>query len=368
MDLLDDATKVEKRLIAKATVANIPISASFELTPCCNLGCDMCFIRMTMDEIKACGGLKNLDFWLSLANELKKMGTLFILLTGGEPLLYPYFKELYKELKNMGFILTINTNGTCIDENIVQIFKERPPRRINVTLYGASSETYEKLCHRAGGFNQCMDGLMLLKKCGIDTKLNITVVNDNVDDFEKILVIGDKLGVPIEVNSYMFPCSRTIRSHTCAFDARLSAEKGGYIEALSLKHRKGKYFYETISALLSEIKMAKPSNNPVELSCRAGRSSVWINWQGIMTPCVMMEYPAANLNSLPTQKAWTEIVKMSSLLSSHEDCYGCTLRDFCQVCYASAYLEKLHYGTLNYICRFTKSELQTLYTLINEKK
>lgn len=367
MDLLDDATKVEKRIIAKATAAHIPITASFELTPCCNLQCDMCFIHMKKDEVKASGGLRNIDFWLSLAKELKEMGTLFILLTGGEPLIYPQFKELYQELKQMGFILTINTNGTCINEKIVQLFQESLPRRVNVTLYGASRETYEKLCHRAEGFDQCMHGLTLLTKNGIDTKLNISIVKENLDDFEKILGIGDQLGIPSEVNSYMFPCSRSVRNRIDVPDSRLNAEDGGRIEALSLRHKKGDSFYDTIPASLYELEQAKPCNNPVGLSCRAGSSSVWITWQGIMTPCVMMEYPAIHLDHLSAREAWAEIGRMSRLVPQHEDCRGCTLREICQVCYASASLEKQHYGTVNYLCRFTRSELETLKTLVNEK-
>lgn len=367
MDFLDDATKVEKRLVAKATAAHIPITASFELTPCCNLQCDMCFIRMKMDEVKAAGGLRSIDFWLRLAKELKDMGTLFILLTGGEPLLYPYFKELYQELKKMGFILTINTNATCIDEKMVRLFRESLPRRVNVTLYGASRETYEKLCHHAEGFDQCMHGLALLKKNGIDTKLNVSIVKENLNDFEKILAIGDSFGIPSEVNSYMFPCSRLIRNRIGALSSRLNAEDAGRIEALSLRHKKGESFYDTIPASLHQLEQAEPCNNPVGLSCRAGRSSVWITWQGIVTPCVMMEYPAVHLEHLSVREAWAEIRRMSCLLPQYEDCQGCTLREICQVCYASAALEKQHYGTVNYLCRFTKSELQTLKTLVDEK-
>ena len=368
MDLLDDATKVEKRLVAKATAAHIPITASFELTPCCNLQCDMCFIRMRQDEMKAHGGLRSLDFWLHLAEELKAMGTLFILLTGGEPLLYPYFKELYRELRKMGFILTLNTNGTCIDEETAQLFQESLPRRVNVTLYGASRETYERLCHRAEGFDHCMHGLTLLKAYGIDTKLNVSIVKENLVDFEKILAIGDELGIPSVVNSYMFLCSRSIRNGIGIKDSRLDTADGGQIDALSLRHKKGEGFYDTVPALLRELEQADPCNESVRLSCRAGSSSAWITWQGVMTPCVMMEYPAVHLDHLSAREAWAEIVKMSRLLPPHDDCRGCKLRELCQVCYASASLEKQHYGTVDYLCRFTQSELKTLKTLIHEEK
>ena len=69
------------------------------------------------------GGLRSIEEWLHIANQLQEIGTLFILLTGGEPLLYPDFKELYIRLKEKGFILTINTNATLIDDETVRLFQ-----------------------------------------------------------------------------------------------------------------------------------------------------------------------------------------------------------------------------------------------------
>ena len=45
MDALDSVTKIEERIVIKATQANIPLGGTFELTPLCNMNCDMCFIR-----------------------------------------------------------------------------------------------------------------------------------------------------------------------------------------------------------------------------------------------------------------------------------------------------------------------------------
>lgn len=366
MDSLDDITGVEKYLVLKATQARTPISASFELTPCCNLQCDMCFIRMKATEVKEHGGLKDLDFWLRLAQELKEMGTLFILLTGGEPLLYPHFKELYQELKKMGFIITLNTNGTCITEEIAQLFHTYRPRRVNVTLYGASRETYEKLCHRADGFDQCMNGIRLLRQYNIDTKLNVSVVKENKHEFDEILAIGDRFGIPSEVNSYMFPCSRTTRNGMGAIDARLTAEEGGRYDALYQKHKHSSEFKEVIAATLKEAEEATPYQNEVVITCRAGKSSAWINWQGRMTPCVMMEYPAISLEEISAKKAWKNLEEMMKELPAHSDCKGCKLWKLCQACYASVSLEKEHNGNVSYLCRFTQCEYDFLKQLINK--
>ena len=87
------------------------------------------------------------------ANDIKAVSYTH-LLTGGEPLLFPGFKELYIELQKMGMILTINTNGTLIDEEWADFFQKYKPRRMNITLYGADDQAYEQLCHYPGGFQK----------------------------------------------------------------------------------------------------------------------------------------------------------------------------------------------------------------------
>ena len=71
-------------------------------------------------------------------------------LTGGEPFLWPDFWKLYDALIHMGFLVSINTNGSLIDDEAIRKLQELPPTRVNITLYGASDATYERLCRREG--------------------------------------------------------------------------------------------------------------------------------------------------------------------------------------------------------------------------
>ena len=107
-----DNLTYEKHLISKAARSHTPINGSLELLPLCNMNCGMCYVRLSRPEMERQGHLHSAAEWISLARQMQKSGTLFLLLTGGEPLLFPDFKTLYLELRSMGMILTINTNGT----------------------------------------------------------------------------------------------------------------------------------------------------------------------------------------------------------------------------------------------------------------
>ena len=134
MDLMEDGTTLERQLFDKAGKEKIPIYGILELLPLCNMNCKMCYVRMEKKEMEKKGKLRTAPEWLTLAKEMKDNGTLFVLLTGGEPLLYKEFKELYLGLKELGMIITINTNGTLIDEEWAEFFRKNKPRRINITL------------------------------------------------------------------------------------------------------------------------------------------------------------------------------------------------------------------------------------------
>ena len=222
MDLFDTNTTFERQLFAKAAKNHIPLYGVLELLPLCNLNCDMCYVRLSRQEMQEQGRLRSADEWISLAQQMKDAGTLFILLTGGEPLLFPELKKIYNALKDMGMIITINTNGTLIDEEWVDFFAQNKPRRINVTLYGASNKTYENLCHMKGGFDRVVRGIRLLKKHDVDIKINGSLVKKNYDDRMDIISIGEKYDIPVRIDTYMYP---SVRERTTPFKLCFLANK-----------------------------------------------------------------------------------------------------------------------------------------------
>lgn len=72
-----------------------------------------------------------------------------LLLTGGEPFIRPDFEEIYRRCRELGIIVSINTNGTMLGEKQVELLRKLPPQRVNITLYGASEATYENFAAAA---------------------------------------------------------------------------------------------------------------------------------------------------------------------------------------------------------------------------
>ena len=360
MDALDDVLQIEKQLVQKATFAHIPLGGTFELLPLCNMHCEMCYIRMNQAEINAAGErLRTVEEWLQIAEQMKQRGTLFLLLTGGEPFLYPGFSELYRGLKKMGMILTINTNGTLITEEIAQLLGEDKPRRVNITLYGASNETYEKICHTPHGFDQTIRGIRLLQQQGVDVKLNGTLVPENQHELEQLYRIAAELGLYLKVDSYLFPLQQRSRKKFNP-QSRLAAQQAAhcYLQSQWAEHPP-EWFMGYREYTLNHVRPA--ADMDTALHCRAGKSSFWIRWDGKMTPCVFMDNPAVDVFAQGFDQAWATIVEQTKELCLPPVCGDCEYKEVCQVCGAAAQCET---GNLTdrpvYICEYTKAIVKEL--------
>lgn len=352
--------QVSDYLYRKASTRKIPLGAGFELSPVCNFACRMCYLRKTAAQIKAEGKrVRDWTEWLELAEACRKEGTLFLLLTGGEPFLYPHFKELYLELHRRGFVLSINSNGTLIDEETVEWLKEAAPSRVNITLYGASPETYGRLCGHPEGYERATRAIRMLKEAGIPVVINASMIPENACDLEQILEFGKNLGLNTRMATYMFPPVRRDRE---AGDSRFSPEEAAQMFLRKLRCLLTEEDYQ--AELQKQLKDAKadPSekedwgSNPEFMRCRAGRSSFWVSWDGTMTACGMTPFPVQVYPfERPFQDCWLELTDRVRSTPVLQGCAGCHHRSICNPCVAMMYAET---GEVNcrapYLCEMAE--------------
>lgn len=361
--------RLSKYLHHAAAKKGVPLSGTFELSPCCNMDCRMCYVRKTRKEVESAGGEIPKEKWLSLAEECRKAGTLFLLLTGGEPFLYSGFRELYQELSKMGFMISVNTNGTMITEDTVSWLSEMPPTRMNITLYGASNETYGRLCRNLKGYTQTVQAVRMLKKAGISVKLNASMTPYNIDDLDGIYKTAEKLDVYVQASAYMYPPVRKNEDNVGKGD-RFSAEEAGKWEAeIDRKRLTPDQFRMRREKIKKEILEA--SSCPVvqydkgePMRCRAGRTSFWINWKGEMSPCGMMVTPVTYPFRDGLMPAWMELREKTEKILLPVECRQCNMKDMCPVCGASVYTETGTYNeTPEYLCRMTREKIEHIMTM-----
>lgn len=340
-----------------------PVSCNLELTPRCNMDCKMCYLRKTeQDIVKAGLRERTAEEWTAFARECKEAGTIFILLTGGEPFLRKDFQEIYIALHEMGFMISINTNGTLIDETVMAWLKKYPPYRINMTLYGASNDTYGRLCGNPKGLDQMLRGAGLVLEAGISLKLNASMTPYNIADLADMYRIAKELNVYMQATAYMFPPVRKDREFTGGGD-RFSAEDAArYSLKIDRMRLLEEEFQKHVKGICEGVLLHKGAEAEQEgaasepLWCRAGRSTCWVNWTGEMTPCGLMNYPSAEPFASGVLNAFRELSAEVEKIRMPAKCTGCRHRFMCHVCGAAVQAETGNFTTEpDYICRMTES-------------
>ena len=357
----------------RAVAQGIPLSGTFELTPLCSMACKMCYVRMSPEELAATGKrLRTADEWLALAREAKEQGMLLLLLTGGEPFLYPEFRRLYTELRQMGFVISINSNATLITEETVAWLKENPPQRINITLYGASDATYARLCGHPTGFTQVTRAIELLRDAGISVKLNCSVTPENVSDLEDIIAYSDEHKLVLQATSYMFPPLRR-DAESVGRNARFAAEECARTE---VKIRRLQYGAENLREYCKAIESHQPVDTPLcadcegeGLQCRAGKSAFWVTWDGRMTPCGMVNEPAVFPFGQGFADAWQSLRAQTAALHLPPECAGCDAKHYCHTCAAMCYTETGRYDCKpQYRCDLMRAVPAACRALLSEEE
>lgn len=362
MEALEGATTTERMLLAQARQSHTPVNGSIELLPLCNMNCDMCYVRLSREEMERQGRLRTVDEWLEIGRQMKEAGVLFLLLTGGEPFLYPDFRELYLGLRGLGMILTINTNGTLIDEELAAFLGEYKPRRVNITLYGANEKAYTDLCHYPGGFERTLSGIRLLRKYGVDVKVGGSLARANREDLDRILEIGEELDVPVRVDTYMMPAARE-RSLPYNMQSRMEPEDAARARVYALKREMGSELFAQYAARTIDLaEHPEPAEEkPGHMACMAGQCSFTVNWQGEMRPCVILSSPGVSVFEVGFANAWKYIVEETGKILLNAKCSVCHLRHLCRTCAASALLEDGSYdGVPEYMCRYAAETLRLL--------
>ena len=354
---------IRRTLMQQAALSKTPISGILELTPRCNLRCQMCYIRMSPEELARHGRERSAAEWLALAEELRAAGTVFLLLTGGEPLLRPDFPAIYRGLSAMGFSISVNTNGTLLDEKLAALFRELPPAGINLTLYGACPEAYARLCGDGEAWARVRQALDLLREAGVAVTLNTTVTACNREELPAVAAIARDRGLNLRVVTYLFP---PLRREGGGME-RLSPEEAGKLAALGRKYTDSP---ETLRARIAAVRARVPEPCLPEdclagsrdgLRCAAGNCQFWVAWSGEMYPCGMMPEPVVFPFRDSFAPAWQALTASCRALPAALQCESCQLKPYCPACAAMAKAETGRTdGIPSYACRLTAAYCRSL--------
>jgi len=313
----------------------VPLQVSIEVTRRCPLECLHCYNNLPMGDMDAKQREMTKEEHFKVLDELVEMGCFWILYTGGEIFARKDFLEIYTYAKKKGFLITLFTNGTIINEQIADYLVEWPPFAIEITLYGRTRETYEALTMIPGSYDRCLRGVRLLKERGLPLKLKTVATSINKHEVTSMRRFAEEeLGVEFKFDSQINPridCSQS------PLAVRLTPEE---VVALDMAEPKGMSEYRSLAKREQEHKRDLASSDGV-YSCGGGMNSFAINAYGQMSICVISQQEAFAVRDSGVKQVWE-----GSLLRIRErkrtqmtKCVHCRIRTLCGMCPANGELE-----------------------------
>ena len=332
-----------EQFITMARQRRIPLAGSIELTYRCNLGCVHCYLGSRGERQKHRAKELSTGKILDIIDKIIDAGCLYLLITGGEPLLRDDFREIYQYAKEKGLLVTVFSNGTLITEQIITLFRELPPHEVEISIYGASAPTYEKITGVQGSFEKCLRGIKFLVDNKIKVNLKTILMTLNSHELFEMENMAKRFSARFRFDAAISPC---FGGDKTPLKFRVSPEEAIKMEFSDTERvqRWRKFFYDSKSHILADNLYG----------CGAGVTGFHIDPFGSLQPCMMIRDVAYNFFETGFLKGWNGIIAQMTDKKSGTDfaCKGCEKINLCGYCPAFFRLETGEEDVHSeYICR-----------------
>lgn len=294
---------------------NSPVSVMIELSTLCNLRCEHCYIPDYYDS-----GFSTEQIF-NLLDQLREMGIQNVSFTGREVLIRKDIFEIIEYARKLYMRVFLLSNGTLLTDNIVARLQRFHITEFSTTLFSMNCDVHDSITRKKGSWENLMDGLSLLKKYSIPTKVKTPIMKKNVDGIEDIKEFCDK-------NSFEFFASPTIfnkndgnsepQNFCITDDKMISVIK--FIDSLSDKN----YLHNR------------------NVSCAALFYSFSIDCKGDVYPCNSFMCKVGNIFEAHPKDIWnnSEILKEIKSINNDEldGCKNCEYKSECYRCPALVYM------------------------------
>ncbi len=333
---MESGTYTDFSLVVHQSVnaTRVPVNGTIEVTNRCPLSCSHCYNNLPMHDADARRREMSTEDHYRLLDELAGLGCLWLLYTGGEIFARRDFLDIYTYAKKKGFLVTLFTNGTLITESIADYLVEWPPFSIEITLYGATPETYEKLTQVPGSYERCMRGIRLLLQRNLPLKLKSVAVSINYHELEAMEEIAENLGVEFKFDPMINP---RIDCSSSPLAVRLQPA-----ELVQLDLRDPERVAEW-RRLAIELAPALPADGETKqlYECGGGVNSWAVDPYGDLSICVLSHVDRYNVRDGSFRDGWDHYLRdvRTRPITRPTKCTSCGLKSMCGMCPANGELE-----------------------------
>ncbi len=352
-----------REIMLQASLDNRLVSCLIELTRNCNYACAHCFNDQPLQDNSREMDTSTVEDTL---NQLAALGSLFLVFSGGEPLLRPDFLRLVSYARRLGFFLEIFTNGSLIDEEMAKRLAAQGVGGVNISLYAGRDHdhVHDGITGFIGSHRLALRAMDNLVRAGVSVRANIIVMKANQDCWRGAVAAADEMGVDFRVDHTILP-SRSSGYASCsevAVDMETMVDAAGSA-GINDSPATG---VDDLEKLLGKMGI---SHGQLPL-CGAGRSSIHIHADGTVWPCSIYPWQAGDLKEESLRSIWMSSPVLCQLRSQNrgvmDDCRECQYKFMCSTCPAMSAVE---YGdpcrAATAVCVRTKARVAAMSSSAN---
>jgi radical SAM protein with 4Fe4S-binding SPASM domain len=313
----------------------IPVQGTIEPTFRCNLSCVHCYVNEPAGAADVRAREMGTERVKALIDEVVEAGCLSLLLTGGEVLVRRDFPEIYVHAVARGLRVTVFTNGTMVTDEVADLFDRHRPLAVEVTLYGMTAETYDRVTRVPGSFARCLEGIDRLLARGLRVKLKTMALTWNAHEIPAMRAFAREKGCEFQHDGILNPRVDCGASRTG--ELRLTPAQ---VVALDLDDpEQARRLKEACDEALAQDHSG-PGDAQV-YSCGAGRNTFTVDPYGALQLCQLSRRNGYDVKGGTFEEGWTSHLPRlrERTWQSNEVCRRCSLLSLCASCAGAAELE-----------------------------
>jgi len=313
-------------LIQKACALGVPMAAHVDLTWRCNERCEHCYLEhddkgeMSYEELAA------------LFPQLADAGTLFLTLSGGEPMIRRDFWDLVARARALQFNVKIKTNAVLIREAEARRLRELGVEQMQISVYSHRAEVHDAVTKLPGSLARTLRGIRALRAAGLKVAMSNVMMRSNLGDRKGVAAMARDLGATYSADPTVTPMINGDRS---VLDLRIPGS-----ELAALFHDK-----ELVGDPDSVCAPPPPPGDDERnaLPCSAGHSACYISPYGDVYPCIQFPLPSGNVRRQKFLEIWRHSPELREVRSIRMRdlpvCSSCAHLGTCTRCPGLAWTE-----------------------------
>lgn len=301
-------------------------SAGLELTYRCNARCRHCYLDISKEQssIMELSG----DEWMSVIDQLARMGCMTVLVTGGEPTLHPAFLSILEHIVKRRILCDVFTNGIEISDDLLASLRKLPLNSISVSLYSGTDEFHDAITGIPGSFEKTLANLLRFKKAGFYAYAKTPIFHGHLEDFFAAKKLGEKYDFLVQPSNILVP------GHSGKTRNPMMMDSAEYREFLERERTPDPNLENSIT----------PEKRLNRFPCDAGQSTLCISPSGDVMPCNAFLTACGNVRQMSLSKIWRGSEFFRKLRKiRHADispaCANCKDIAYCTVCAGASWTE-----------------------------